>query len=367
MHGAGLDALQVAREAVGLRDRDLRNAMRLCMPTAPNPASVQSVYELGVGRYRPGPAQGIPGRGKGPTCEPVQDEPSSTWTSARTPLGMRRVDAEQLETQRFQIEEICRDLKVFPQMVGYADKTATFASAELSLPPLPVIHTLNPWIENWEQSLALRPLPGRGRHPRQVFHAGLVARRRRRARHLLCQRHHQWLWLTRNGARRLEDMNPIDGLGEPLAAPRHEHETPSVSLPLRLEATDMLRLRGDPFELKFASDVKPGGSFSGYGAVFDNIDDGGDMIVKGAFADTLSTHWRSQGQDAPDAVASRPWHVVGEDLLPGVRLHWTGVEEEDDHGLPGRRPARHHALDTDRGRTLRETMMTRHVCSSRNA
>ena len=73
----------------------------------------------------------------------------SSWT----PLGMKGVDAEHLDTRRFQIEEICRDLKVFPQMVGYADKTATFASAEAFF-LAHVIHTLNPWIENWEQSLA---------------------------------------------------------------------------------------------------------------------------------------------------------------------------------------------------------------------
>ena len=63
----------------------------------------------------------------------------STWT----PLGMKGVDAEHLDTRRFQIEEICRDLKVFPQMVGYADKTATFASAEAFF-LAHVIHTLNP-------------------------------------------------------------------------------------------------------------------------------------------------------------------------------------------------------------------------------
>ncbi len=40
----------------------------------------------------------------------------STWT----PLAMKGVDSEHLDTRRFQIEEICRDLKVFPQMVGYA-------------------------------------------------------------------------------------------------------------------------------------------------------------------------------------------------------------------------------------------------------
>ena len=52
-----------------------------------------------------------------------------------------------------------------------------------------------------------------------------------------------------------------------------------------------------PFELKFASDVKPG-SFSGYGAVFDNIDDGGDMIAKGAFAEPRGDRSADDGMTA---------------------------------------------------------------------
>ena len=82
-----------------------------------------------------------------------------------------------------------------------------------------------------------------------------------------------------------------------------------------------------PFELKFASDTKPG-SFSGYGAVFDNIDDGGDIIVKGAFRDTLAG-WQAKGK-----MPKMLWHhglgMSSEDLLPIG--YWTGMEE-DDHGL----------------------------------
>jgi uncharacterized protein len=43
-----------------------------------------------------------------------------------------------------------------------------------------------------------------------------------------------------------------------------------------------------PLELKFAGDEKPAGYFEGYGAVFGNIDHGGDMIERGAFAKSLS-------------------------------------------------------------------------------
>lgn len=36
-----------------------------------------------------------------------------------------------------------------------------------------------------------------------------------------------------------------------------------------------------------AQDVKEDGAFTGYAAVFGNVDQGGDMILKGAFADTI--------------------------------------------------------------------------------
>ncbi|MGE3742136.1 MAG: HK97 family phage prohead protease [Geminicoccaceae bacterium] len=104
-----------------------------------------------------------------------------------------------------------------------------------------------------------------------------------------------------------------------------------------------------PFELKFASDSKPG-SFSGYGAAFHNIDDGGDVIVKGAFHDTL-VDWKARGK-----MPKMLWHhglgMSSEDLLPIG--YWTALEE-DDHGL--KVEGQLIALDTDRGRTLHEGMM----------
>ena len=43
-----------------------------------------------------------------------------------------------------------------------------------------------------------------------------------------------------------------------------------------------------PLELKFAGDKSRPGSFEGYGAVFNNIDRGGDIIEPGAFTKTLN-------------------------------------------------------------------------------
>lgn len=69
-----------------------------------------------------------------------------------TPQSMTGVDAQHLETRKFQIEEICRVFKVFPQMVGHSDKTATFASAEAFF-DAHIKHTLLPWCERIEASI----------------------------------------------------------------------------------------------------------------------------------------------------------------------------------------------------------------------
>lgn len=66
--------------------------------------------------------------------------------------AMSGVDAQHLETRRFQIEEICRFFRVMPIMVGYSDKAATYASAEQMF-LAHVVHTLAPWYQRLEQSI----------------------------------------------------------------------------------------------------------------------------------------------------------------------------------------------------------------------
>ncbi len=65
---------------------------------------------------------------------------------------MTGIDAQSLETRRFQIEEMCRFFRVMPIMVGYSDKVATYASAEQMF-LAHVVHTLAPWYQRLEQSI----------------------------------------------------------------------------------------------------------------------------------------------------------------------------------------------------------------------
>lgn len=83
------------------------------------------------------------------TGAPLILDRGAKWLSTQ----MTSIDAQMLETRREQVEEICRALGVFPQMVGYSDKTATFASAE-SFFIAHVVHTLAPLYECIEQAIA---------------------------------------------------------------------------------------------------------------------------------------------------------------------------------------------------------------------
>ena len=132
-------------------------------------------------------------------------------------MSMTGVDSQHLETRRHQIEEVCRFMRVFPQMAGYSDKTSTFASAEQFF-IAHVVHSLGPWNERWEQSLdrdlltkqeiaqgyftklSVQGLMRGDVTSRSAFYASAITNG----------------YMTRNEVRALEDLNPIDGLDEPL-------------------------------------------------------------------------------------------------------------------------------------------------------
>lgn len=66
--------------------------------------------------------------------------------------SMTGVDAQHLETRRYQVEEVCRAFRVLPIMIGYADKTATFASSS-EMFAAHVKYTLGGWYRRLEESI----------------------------------------------------------------------------------------------------------------------------------------------------------------------------------------------------------------------
>lgn len=145
----GLDAVQMAREAIGL-----------ALSTEQAHASLHRDGSQVAGAYS------VDG-----TLNPEQHEKLQKWieknyggseNAGKTmildrnakfqAIGMTGIDAQHLETRKLQIAEICRFFRVNPIMVYGDEKLATYAgSSENFLSH--VVHTLSPWWQRLEQSI----------------------------------------------------------------------------------------------------------------------------------------------------------------------------------------------------------------------
>lgn len=93
-----------------------------------------------------------------------------------------------------------------------------------------------------------------------------------------------------------------------------------------------------PLHVKFAGEGQPVGYFEGYGAVFGNVDRGGDMIEPGAFA---------KGLAQMEFMGLKPALYYNHDRASGAVGVWDSVSE-DKNGLAVK--GRLIGLDTDQGR-----------------
>lgn len=134
------------------------------------------------------------------------------------PWMMSGVDGQHLETRQYQVVEICRLFRLFPAMVGYSDKATTYASAEAFF-TAHVIHSLMPWTTRWEQAIDRDLLTEEeqraGFYPKFNLQALLRGDAKSRAE-FYESAITRGCWMSRNEARRLEDMNPRPGLDEML-------------------------------------------------------------------------------------------------------------------------------------------------------
>ncbi|MCP3729265.1 phage portal protein [Sphingomonas sp. MG17] len=127
---------------------------------------------------------------------------------------MTGVDAEHLETRRFQIEEVCRGARVLPIMVGLTDKTATYASVEQML-IAHATHTMSPWAGRIEQSVEVSLLTDAEKDEGLTarFNLNSLMRGAYKDRQEGLQIQRRSGVINANEWRELEDMNPRDDEG----------------------------------------------------------------------------------------------------------------------------------------------------------
>ncbi|RUM40314.1 MAG: hypothetical protein DSY80_10460 [Desulfocapsa sp.] len=134
------------------------------------------------------------------------------WVFAQ--MSNSAADAQQLETRQFQIEEVARIFRVYPQMLMLSGKTSSYASVEQFF-LAHVTHTLMPWIQRWEQAIQ-RDILGRDSNFYVKFNANAMMRGTSAARAEFYREGITNGWLTRNEVRKYEDLDPIPGLDVPI-------------------------------------------------------------------------------------------------------------------------------------------------------
>jgi len=140
------------------------------------------------------------------------------------PLAQQNDQAQLIEQRRFQIEEICRFARVLPIMVGHADKSQTFASAEQMF-LAHTIHTLGPWYARLEQSADAHLLTDQDRDaglytkflPQALMRGAHKDRSEYFAKALGAGG--SPAWMTQDEVRLLDELNPLGGKAAELREP----------------------------------------------------------------------------------------------------------------------------------------------------
>jgi len=131
-------------------------------------------------------------------------------------IGMSNEDAQYLATREFQVADLLRFLSVPGVLVGHADKTSTYASAEQFFQSFFTVH-LDPDFVMWEQAIC-RDLLEEGERETvfaEIVRGGLM-RADAKSRAEFYRAMIELGVMTRNEARGLENLNPIEGLDDPL-------------------------------------------------------------------------------------------------------------------------------------------------------
>lgn len=204
----GLECVRIARDAIGLAMATEEAAAKL-HKNGVSPSGVYSVEgTLNDDQYKAlskWVAQHVAGSEN--AGKPLIMDRAAKWVQT----SMTSVDAQSLDTRRFQIEEICRFARVSPIMVYGSDKASTYAGSSANF-LAHLIHTLSPWYQRLEQSMDKNLLTEKERADGLYFNfveEGLLRASMLETKDVLLGYVNGGL-MTPNEGRAKLDLNPID-------------------------------------------------------------------------------------------------------------------------------------------------------------
>ena len=208
----GMDALDIAREAVGLSIAAETSQSKLHKDGIRPPGVYTVDGTLSPQQYkdlRKFLAENYAGENSG---LPMIVDRGAKWLTT----ALNGVDAQHLETRRFQVEEVCRAMGVLPIMVFHSDKATTYGSAE-AMYEAHKEHTLIGWWERIEQSIDCDLLTEGderdGIYAKFVSNAMARGSMKDRAEYFskALGSGGSPAWMTQDEVRSLEEMNPMGG------------------------------------------------------------------------------------------------------------------------------------------------------------
>jgi HK97 family phage portal protein len=205
----GLNGVKLAREAIGLALATEEHGARLFKNGATVGGILSTDQDLG-------PEKRAELRESWISRQAGSSNAFSTavlWGGLKwQPMGTPNDQAQFLETRKFQVEEICRAFRVMPIMIGYSDKTSTYASAEQMF-LAHVVHTMGPWYRRIEKSADKNLLTEKDRqdgHYTKFIDKALL-RGAVKDRGDYYTKMYGIGAMNPNEIRELEEMNPYDG------------------------------------------------------------------------------------------------------------------------------------------------------------
>lgn len=204
----GLSPVAYARETIGVAQQQLQHAGQLFAngtrlsgvlehPQKLSPAAAQRLRDQFDAIYA----------GVGNWWKTAILEEGLKWSQA----GMNAEEAQFLEQRKYSDREIARLYRVQPHLIGDLER-ATFSNIEQQSIEH-VVYTLMPWLRRLEGRLNRQLVPEVERATLTVeFLVDGLLRGDFKARTEGYQRAILSGWLNRNEARRLENLNPVDGL-----------------------------------------------------------------------------------------------------------------------------------------------------------
>ena len=209
----GLDVLSLAREALGLAIATEESHSKLHAKGVRTSGTYSVDGKLNKEQYAALKAWILAeNAGADNAGAPMILDNGAKWISG----ALTGVDAQHLETRKFQIEEVCRFMGVHPQKVFHTDKTSTYASAE-EFSNAHREDTLSPWYMRIEQSADLHLLTRaerrKGLYCKHSANALMRASAKDRAEYYAKALGSGGSpgWMTPDEVRALEEMNPMGG------------------------------------------------------------------------------------------------------------------------------------------------------------